>query len=124
MSAFPSIQESNAICRPSGDQRGVPVRGPPMFVKGRGLDPSLSHTQISNVPERREANTILFPSEEYCGPLSSCVDEMSFRGRASCTFEPCNPIRQMLPSIIDCVYASWFPRREIVGLYTSLSAFV
>src|SRR6266487_4039136 len=114
MSAFPWIHESNAICRPSGDQRGVPVRGPPMFVRGRGLDPSASHTQISKVPERREANTILLPSAEYCGPVSSCVEEMSFSGGFSCTFELCNPIRQMLASIIDCVYERWFPRRDIV----------
>src|SRR5258705_5676254 len=101
MSAFPSIHESNAICRPSGDQRGVPVSGPPMFVKGRGLDPSPSHSQISNVPERRDANTILLPSGEYWGPVSSCVEEMSFSGVFSCAFELCNAIRQMLPSIID-----------------------
>src|ERR1051325_6402462 len=116
MSAFPSIHESKAICRPSGDQRGVPVSGPPILVKARGLDPSLSHIQISKVPERRDAKTILFPSGEYRGPLSSSVEEISFSGALSCPFGTCKGTRQMLPSIIDCVYERWFPWREIVGL--------
>src|SRR4029453_18593622 len=99
MSAFPSIQESKTICLPSGDQRGVPVSGPPIFVNCLKLDPSLSHSQISKLPDRRGANKNFFPSGEYCGPLSSSVEEISFR----VSFEPCNPIRQMFPSIIDCV---------------------
>src|SRR2546421_12746241 len=103
MSAFPSIHESKAICRPSGDQRGVPVSGPPILVNCRGLVPSLSHTQISKLPERREAKTIFFPSGEYCGPLSSRLDEISFDGGSFCVLKLWSAKRQILPSVKDWV---------------------
>src|SRR2546430_13001702 len=103
MSAFPSTHESKAISRPSGDQRGVPVRGPPMLVNCLTLVPSLSQTDISKLPERREAKTILLPSGEYCGPLSSCVEEISFSGDSSCALKLRKPIRQIFPSVKDCV---------------------
>src|SRR6266480_2506826 len=116
MSAFPSTHESKAICWPSGDQRGVPVSGPPMLVSCLTLVPSLSQTEISKLPERREAKTILLPSGEYCGPLSSCVEEISFTGASSRPLELRDGRRQIFPSVNDWVYASRFAWREIVGL--------
>src|SRR5712691_9713590 len=101
MSAFPSIHESKAIWRPSGDQRGVPVSGPPILVSWRELEPSLSHTKISKLPERREAKTMRLPSGEYWGPLSSWVEEISFSGESSRPLELCRGMRQIFPSIND-----------------------
>ena len=62
---FPSAK--NPRYRPSGDQNGSAVYGPANEVNGTELEPSRSHTQISWLPERSEANAIRFPSGEYCG---------------------------------------------------------
>ena len=58
MSGLPPGRESNAIQRPSGDHRGLPVAGPPNDVSRLTLRPSLSHTQISIAPVRFDAKTI------------------------------------------------------------------
>lgn len=71
MSAFPPPgRESKAMYRPSGDQRAVPSCVLPRFVSWTALEPSLSHTQISELPERVDVNTILVPSGEYSGSES------------------------------------------------------
>jgi hypothetical protein len=44
------------------------------------FDPSLSHSQISGVPDRSETNAIRLPFGEYVGWLSDCVDEMNWMG--------------------------------------------
>ena len=67
MSGCPSGRLSNAICPPSGDQRGVPVKVPPNRVNCTGTRPSASLTQISLLPERLERNAMRDPSGEYEG---------------------------------------------------------
>src|SRR5215831_14765954 len=95
MSAWPSGRVSYAMFIPSGDQRGVPVNGPPYLVSCTGMRPLLSLTQISLLPERLERKATRPPSGEYCGLESYCVDEITFTG--SC-FSPI-AIRQ--------IFASW-----------------
>src|SRR5438477_10906919 len=80
MSACASGLVSNAIFIPSGDQRGVPVSGPPYFVSCTGIRPLLSLTQISLLPDRLERNATRLPSGEYCGLESYCVDEVTLTG--------------------------------------------
>src|SRR5262245_1849998 len=75
MSLCSSRRASKAMYSPSGDQRGVPVRGRPSPVNCRSFEPSLSHAQISSIPERLDTKTIRFPSVEICGRYSSEVLE-------------------------------------------------
>src|SRR5512145_2270239 len=82
MSGFPSApgaheRESKAIHRPSGDQRGVPVTYGPQECSSRGLEPSLSQTQMALFPERPEVKAILLPSGEKSGPWSPKVEAIS-----------------------------------------------
>ncbi len=111
--------ESKAICRPSGDQRGSPVTGPPMFVNRIGFRPSRSDTQISPVPERLEPNTIRSPSGEYCGLESVAVEAINRVGAGCCPAVPGTSMRQIFLSDDVWIQASWFPKREIAGLETS-----
>src|SRR2546422_4694257 len=57
ISVWPSLGESKAMRWPSEDQRGLPACGPPKNVNWIGFEPSLSHTQISALPERSEEHT-------------------------------------------------------------------
>ena len=107
--------ESKAICRPSGDQRGVPVVGPPMFVNRIGFRPSRSETQISAVPERLEPNTIRSPSGEYCGLESLAVEAINRVGAGCCPAVPGTSTRQIFGSNDVWIQASRFPSREIAG---------
>ena len=66
---------------PPGDQCGNHEPGPIVEVNCVGLEPSLSHTQISNLPDRVDLNAIRLPSGEYCGSSSVFVDEMRLNGR-------------------------------------------
>jgi len=50
--------------------------GPRKNVIWTGFEPSLSHTQISQFPERFDVNAILLPSGENSGAESSRVEEM------------------------------------------------
>jgi hypothetical protein len=59
-----------AICRPSGAHWGIVTSGPPKDVSGTMFDPSASHTQISLLPERFDANAMRLPCGEYCAILS------------------------------------------------------
>src|SRR6516162_8562645 len=79
MLGSPPMRESKTICRPSGDQRGVPVSTSPKFVSCRVLLPSLSHTHISLVPERLDMNTTLLPSGEITGLDCSRVEGARIR---------------------------------------------
>src|SRR5438132_482370 len=73
----------NRMLRPSGDQCGPRVAGPTDEVNWMGLEPSLSHTQISFPPERDDTKTIRLASGEYSGSSSACVDQMSLTGCAA-----------------------------------------
>src|SRR5215813_3870281 len=106
MSVSPFATESNAICRPSGDQFGLPELGPPKEVTCLGFEPSLLHTHISIVAERSDWKTIRLPSGDIFASMS-CRDEQSrqvdgfFRpaakiGRSAPIAESCSSIRCML----------------------------
>src|SRR5947209_12836410 len=69
MSLAPAFEESKAIYRPSGDHRGVAA--PSKSVNCTEFEPSLSQTQICNVPVLVEVNAMRLPSGEYCGLVSS-----------------------------------------------------
>src|SRR4026207_1292671 len=77
MSALPERRESKTICRPSGDQRGVPLTVPSKKVNCTAWEPSLSHIPISSLPERSETKTIRLPSGEICGLWSCRVEEIN-----------------------------------------------
>src|SRR5262245_42229672 len=77
MSDRPRARESNATQRPSGDQRGVPLAGPPNEVTCRGFEPSASLIQTSKDPERVELKANWRPFGEKAGSHSSRLDEMS-----------------------------------------------
>src|SRR5712692_7863755 len=76
MSQCPATFQSNAIRRPSGDQRGVPAKALPSDVTWTACDPSLSLTQTSAFPDRSDSKAIRFPSGEYCGFDSTRDDEI------------------------------------------------
>src|SRR5262249_40576067 len=110
MSELPGARESKAICRPSGDQRGVPVTEL-KWVSCLGSLPSLLHTQISKLPLRVDSKTILLPSGENCGPLSIVVEDTSLSERP----DECNKLslrRQMLIFATCRAYTNRFPRIE------------
>src|SRR5580765_7163328 len=92
--ASPPTRESKTICLPSGDQRGVPA--PPDEVSCCALEPSLSHTHISPVPERFDMKMILPPSGEISGPYCSRVEVTRIRALA---FAPSRSTRQIFPLI-------------------------
>src|SRR4051812_2218055 len=52
---------------PSGDQRGKLLTIAPIWVSCRASEPSLSHIQISLVPELSDENATRWPSGENCG---------------------------------------------------------
>jgi len=62
------------------------VFDPTAKVSCTGSEPSLLQTQISNLPERFDLNTIFLPSGEYSGSSSSLVEKMSLPGW--CAFLP------------------------------------
>ena len=75
----------------------------------------MSHTQISEPPERSEAKTILVPSGENWGPASTRVEAINVvAGRRGCVTVPTS-ICEILMSCDRCSYASLFPRLEIAG---------
>src|SRR5262249_53437758 len=111
MSGCPSGRLSKAICVPSGDQRGVPVRVPPKWVNWEGERPSESQIQISLLPERLERKAIRLLSGEYCGLESYWVEATIFLG---CS-RPSRSKRQMLVSSKNCAYAILWPSREKAG---------
>jgi hypothetical protein len=78
MSLAPALEASNAIYRPLGDHRGVAA--PSKSVNCTGFEPSLSQTQICNVPVLLEVNAMRLPSGEYCGLVSSRVEEINLVG--------------------------------------------
>src|SRR5579863_3699629 len=80
MSWLPPAPQSKTTCRPSGDQRGAPGGGPPKKVNCLAFEPSLSPTQISQLPERPELKTILFPSGENCWHSWPSVEAISLVG--------------------------------------------
>src|SRR5262245_7304047 len=84
-----------------------------------GREPSDSHTQSSELPERREPKTIFFPSGEYWGLKSARVEEINGAIESPCHFELARSIRQMLESLIIWVKAKRFPLGEIFGSITS-----
>ncbi len=99
MSQFAACGLSNAIHRPSGDQRGLPTVAPLKEVNSTGLRPSLSDIQIEWMPERAEVNTIFLPSGENCGSRSGWVDAINRVG-ALFLFDELGPgVRQMLESV-------------------------
>src|SRR5690348_6667603 len=73
----PAAVESKAIRPPSGDHRGVVMSGPLKEVNCTAFEPSLSHTQISRLPERVDTKATFVPSGENCGEESSRVEEIS-----------------------------------------------
>src|SRR3712207_35767 len=99
MSREPTAGESKAICRPSGDQRGMPTCGPPKEVSWTGSEPSASQVQISRGPVREDEKATFFPSGEYWGLLSVRVEEINFVGsRSPAPFAPRTSMRQMFVS--------------------------
>jgi len=70
---------SKAIFRLSGDHRGAPVAPLPKEVNWTAFKPSLSHTQISRLPERSEAKAMRLPSGE-CGKKQWSVRPAPRRG--------------------------------------------
>ena len=69
-----------------------------MDVTCMRFDPSLSHSQISGVPDRSERNAIRLPSGEYAGWLSNRVDEMNWAGAEGFPSGPRKSTRQILVS--------------------------
>ena len=69
--------ESKTRPWPSGDQRGSRDTLA-NEVNCSAFKPSLSHTQISRVPERPEVNAIFLPSGEYWAVNSLRDEEMNF----------------------------------------------
>ena len=59
---------------PSGAHRGTLVAEEPSEVNCTAFEPSLSHFQISLMPERYDTNAMFLPSGEYRG-LWSCREE-------------------------------------------------
>src|SRR5437763_17152873 len=80
MSALPPGLESKAIYLPSGDQHGVPVSGPLNEVNWIGFEPSLAQTQISKLPDRSDAKTMLLPSGAYRALVSRRVEAVNLDG--------------------------------------------
>src|SRR2546427_2173880 len=76
MSLRPSGRESNAICWPSGDQRGVPVCGPLNDVSCTGFEPSSRAAHISQLPERSDWKASLLPSGDTCGAVAVSLEEV------------------------------------------------
>src|SRR5215472_11039954 len=74
MSVSPFATESKAICRPSGDQFGLPTLGPPKKVNCLGFEPSLLHTHICIAPERSDWKAMRLPSGDIFGSMS-CRDK-------------------------------------------------
>src|ERR1700751_2797518 len=107
---------SKAIQRPSGDQRGVPVSGPPMEVSCTRLDPSASARQISKFPERVDWKTIRLPSGEYCGPSSTMSEKINFSGFPARWPAPIG-IRQIFSVQIPVQYARRCPCILTAGPY-------
>src|SRR5687768_3614387 len=95
MSDLPVARESSATRRPSGDQRGDPVTGPPNEVTWRGFEPSASLIQTSQDPERVEQKASRRPSGEKAGSHSSRVEETSGVGPWVATGERARGTRQM-----------------------------
>jgi hypothetical protein len=75
---------SNASHLPSGDQLGLPAVNPPEAseVTCRTSEPSLAQVQISDCPERVDANAMRVPSCEYRASPSNAADAMSCFGRS------------------------------------------
>src|SRR5262249_29357359 len=80
ISALPGAVESKATQRPSGDQRGRPVSGPPKCVSCRRLRPSLSAIQISSDPVRLLRNAIEVPSGDISGLVFRKVEAITGEG--------------------------------------------
>src|SRR5712692_290700 len=114
MSNCPSVSESKAMLRPSGDHRGVPVVAPKR-VSCTAFVPSRSQIQTSLLPDRSDSKAILRPSGESCGPSSLREDEITFLGEWPLGGEPDIPISQVSVSKCVCTKARRFPRREIEG---------
>jgi hypothetical protein len=98
ISVLPSFGQSKAIHRLSGDQRWLPVAGPPKEVSCTGLRPSRSQTQISRLPERSEEKAILLPSGENCSSMSRCLGAIHLSGAPLRSVEFGPAIRQMFGS--------------------------
>ena len=120
ISECPCRTESNAICLPSGDQRGVPVEGAASDVNCTGFEPSLLHTHNSEVPERLEPKAILLPSGEKLASNSMREDVMSFSGRPDFAVGP--EARHIAILRRLSTKASCAPSRGIVGLDASSPA--
>src|SRR3974377_882068 len=110
MSAFPGERESKAICRPSGDQRGVPVTVL-RCVSWRRLVPSLRHTQTSDAPLRVDSKAIMLPSGENWGPLSMVVEVRNRPDGTGCV-KKFSGLLQMFTFVIWRAYTNRFPRIE------------
>src|SRR5215472_17869497 len=71
MSSFSSTTPSNAICRPSGDQRGAP----PFRTKYLSFAPLESQIRIKPPGARDDVNTTCVPSGEIAGVRSYPSEE-------------------------------------------------
>src|SRR5512145_2876752 len=99
---------SKTICLPSGDHLGEPQKRLNQVNRTKRW-PSLPHTQISQLPERLEAKTILLPSGENRISTSILVEVIKGCGVA-CGFAPLSSsIRQMLESSKSCTQARRLP---------------
>src|SRR5947207_981537 len=86
MLASPTTRESKAMSLPSGDQRGVPVFLMPNELSCTALEPSVSETQISVLPDRLDEKVICFPSGETFGPICS-RDKLTTFQACACGWE-------------------------------------
>src|SRR5262249_12482782 len=103
--------ESNAIHRPSGDQRGDPERTLCRKVSCTGFEPSLAATQISRNPLRSELNTIFLPSGENFGEKSSRVEVATgAAGRTTRTVPPA-AIATSMRHMLKSSSARWYTSR-------------
>src|SRR5215475_770541 len=98
---------------PSGDQCGAPA-SPRRDVNCPQLVPSLAHAQISEYPDRSDANAIFFPSEEKSGPTFLHFAEITVVAGPCTCVRSRRRTRQMLSLESRCKYAR-SPFREIEG---------
>src|SRR5262245_25523230 len=73
----PSEGASKAMCRPSGDHRGVPALSVKLMRLGSDPSALLSHT--CQLPERLDIKAMRLPSGENCGPALPLHPEMIVR---------------------------------------------
>src|SRR5690242_17735351 len=100
MDQEPDVSELNAMDLPSGDQVAQALVPRPIDVNCREFEPSLSHVQISRLPDRLEQNAIRRPSGEGWGFISSRVDEITNSG-GRVIFGPLTPTRHTFWSEIS-----------------------